>query len=337
MAKRKRLTPANPDFLGEAPETKSMAPLGGMRAPIADVASEASATAALQELSREMQAARQAGRMITALPLSDIHLDHLVRDRVARDDDDMAALVSSLRGRGQQTPIEVVALASGGYGLISGWRRCTALAQLHAQGEGDGTVLAIERHPDDASDAYLAMVEENEIRVGLSYFERARIAQKAAEQGVFETHKQALLSLFRAASRSKRSKIRSFLPLVRELDGALSFPQAIGERLGLQLSAALEGDAALGPRVRAALQTQAPQTAQAELDILTGLTQKAPVPKVAVPKVAKPATAPEYSQCDLRPGLSVRVYKSDGRVELSGPDLTPDLRARLLLWLEKNT
>lgn len=332
MAKRKRLTPANPDFRGAAPETKSMMPLGGMRAPIADVASEASATAALEELSREMQAARQAGHMITVLPLSDIHLDHLVRDRVARDDDDMAALVSSLRDRGQQTPIEVVALAEGGYGLISGWRRCTALAQLHSQGEGDGTVLAIERRPDDASDAYLAMVEENEIRVGLSYFERARIVDKAVGQEVFETHKQALLGLFRAASRSKRSKIRSFLPLVDALDGALAFPQAIGERLGLQLSTALEGDATLGPRMRAVLQTQAPQTAQDELDILTAaLKQTTPAPQEK-----KAVTKSAYSQRDLRPGLSVRVHKSDGRVELSGPDLTPDLRARLLLWLEKN-
>ena len=42
-----------------------------------------------------------------------------------------------------------------------------------------------------------------------------------------------------------------------------------------------------------------------------------------------------YWERDLGPGLSVRVYKSDGRVELDGSALTPDLRARLLHWLEK--
>jgi ParB-like chromosome segregation protein Spo0J len=337
MAKRKRLTPANPAFMApdrleRAPETKSMAPLGSMRAPIADVASEASATAALQELSREMQDARAQGRMITPLPLAQVRLDHLVRDRIARDDDDMAALVSSLRDRGQQTPIEVVALAEGGYGLISGWRRCTALMQLHAEGHGDGTVLAIERRPDDASDAYLAMVEENEIRVGLSYFERARIAAKAVEQGVYETEKQALLSLFGAASRAKRSKIRSFLGVVGALDGVLRFPQAIGERLGLQLSAALERDAGLAARLRKKLETDCPATAEAEQDILAGLLKE----KTGTNKGTKPDVAPAYAERDLRPGLSVRVHKSDGRVELSGPALTPDLRARLLLWLEKS-
>jgi ParB-like chromosome segregation protein Spo0J len=337
MAKRKRLTPANPAFMApdlsqRAPETKSMAPLGGMRAPIADVASEASATAALQELSREMQDARAQGRMITPLPLAQVRLDHLVRDRIARDDDDMAALVSSLRDRGQQTPIEVVALAEGGYGLISGWRRCTALMQLHAEGHGDGTVLAIERRPDDASDAYLAMVEENEIRVGLSYFERARIAAKAVEQGVYETEKQALLRLFGAASRAKRSKIRSFLGVVGALDGVLRFPQAIGERLGLQLSAALERDAGLAARLRKKLEIDSPATAEAEQDILAGLLKE----KTGTNKGTKPDVTPTYAERDLRPGLSVRVHKSDGRVELSGPALTPDLRARLLLWLEKS-
>ena len=111
-----------------------MAPLGGMRAPIADVASEASATAALEELSREMQNAQAAGRMIVSLPLSEIRLDHLVRDRIPQQGEDMDALLASLRARGQQTPIEVVALAQGGYGLISGWRRCTALSLLQSEG-----------------------------------------------------------------------------------------------------------------------------------------------------------------------------------------------------------
>jgi ParB-like chromosome segregation protein Spo0J len=358
MAKRKRLTPANPDFLspdrGAAPETKSMAPLGGMRAPIADVASEASATAALEELSREMQAARAEGRMITALPLSQIRLDHLVRDRVPAEDDDMAALVSSLRDRGQQTPIEVVALAQGGYGLISGWRRCTALVQLHAQGIGDGTVLAIERRAGEASGAYLAMVEENEIRVGLSYFERARIAAKSVEEGVFETEKVALLALFRAASRSKRSKIRSFLPVVQALDGALRYPQAIGERLGLQLGNALEHDVALGPKLCSALERGAPQDAAAEQKLLMRmLVQKKGSDKAEKANTQKGSekttdpgktTDPENSGAatagiarrELRPGLEVAVHKADGRIELSGPALTPDLRVRLLRWLEKS-
>ena len=112
--------------------------------------------------------------------------------------------------------------------------------QLTQEEGGTRQVLALLRHPSEASEAYLAMVEENEIRVGLSYFERARIATKATDQGVYDSDKAALLSLFAAASRAKRSKIRSFLSVVRQLDGVLRFPQALGERLGLQLSKKLE-------------------------------------------------------------------------------------------------
>ena len=100
-----------------------------------------------------------------------------MRDRIAVAPDDLAALTESLRARGQQTPIEVVDLGGGQYGLISGWRRISALrALLDETGEAQfATVLALLRQPADASAAYVAMVEENEIRIGLSYYERARL------------------------------------------------------------------------------------------------------------------------------------------------------------------
>ena len=147
--------------------------------------------------------------MVLSLPLADIQLDYLVRDRTLVDDAEMTALMDSLRARGQQTPVEVADLGGGRYGLISGWRRCQALARL-AQETGEdrfGTVLALLRRPEDASDAYLAMVEENEIRVGLSYFERARIVAKAAENGVIHRNN---------ASRRKGSLMRSLAALEAE-------------------------------------------------------------------------------------------------------------------------
>lgn len=271
--------------------------------------------------------------MITALPLSQIILDHLVRDRVAVQDDDMDALVNSIRDRGQQTPIEVMVLENGTFGLISGWQRCTAIAQLCKDGLYDGTVLAIERQASDASGAYLAMVEENEISVGLSHFERARIAIKTVELGVYETDKKALLGLFRTASRAKRSKIRSFLNVVRDSDGALSSPQSSRERLGLELSSALDGDANLAENLRAALDKAAPQDAATEQKLLPDAL--AARKKEGSNKAKNSPKDTGYLERDLGPGLSVRVYKSDGHVELNGPALTPDLRARLLHWLEK--
>ncbi|MBD3766047.1 MAG: ParB N-terminal domain-containing protein, partial [Rhodobacterales bacterium] len=82
----------------------------------------------------------------------------------AHDPEEMAALRASLAARGQQTPIEVVELAPGRYGLISGARRLAALRAL-AEETGEARfarVQALLRPFSAASDAYLAMVEENE-------------------------------------------------------------------------------------------------------------------------------------------------------------------------------
>lgn len=271
MAKRKRLTPANPSYLDTPPalETKSMFATP-RNAPIADVARDASSTAALNELSESLARARDEGRMVVELPLEQIVMDHLVRDRLVVEESEMHTLMSSLRSRGQQTPVEVMQLSDGRYGLISGWRRCRALALI---GEQDGTaapsVLALLRKPEEASDAYLAMVEENEIRVDLSYFERARIVAKAVEEGVFGSERTALQMLFRSASRAKRSKIGSFLPVVRALDGVLRYPHALSERLGLGLATALSEDADFAAELQTRLGASDLQGPEAETALLT--------------------------------------------------------------------
>ena len=98
MAKRKRLTPANPMFLEPAPETKSAVSVPS-RAPIADVAREASATAAAEELARQRDQDRAEGRMVIAVSLSEIRRDHLTRDRIPTvDEEEMTALVESKPG-----------------------------------------------------------------------------------------------------------------------------------------------------------------------------------------------------------------------------------------------
>jgi len=271
MAKRKRLTPPNPGYLDTPPalETKSMFSTP-RHAPIADVARDASSTAALNELSDSLARAREEGRMVVDLPLEQIVVDHLVRDRLVVDETEMRGLMTSLRSRGQQTPVEVMQLGDGRSGLISGWRRCRALALLAEEERNhDPTVLALLRKPEEASDAYLAMVEENEVRVDLSYFERARIVAKAVEEGVFGSERTALQVLFRSASRAKRSKIGSFLPVVRALDGQLRFPHVLGERLGLGLAQALSDDPGFPDRLQARLAEAEIDSPEAETALLT--------------------------------------------------------------------
>ncbi|MDU8930032.1 ParB N-terminal domain-containing protein [Alisedimentitalea sp. MJ-SS2] len=326
MAKRKRLTPANPVY--DPDMSGGAGPLPASRAPIADIASDSSARAALNEVTDELTRAREEGRMVLSLPLEQIDQGYLVRDRVAVDADEMQALMASIRERGQQAPIEVLALQDGRYGLISGWRRCRALAALHDEtgDPGFGQVLALLRNPAELSDSYLAMVEENELRANLSYFERARIAAKAVDQGVFETEKTALLALFKTASRAKRSKIRSFLPLVHRLDGALRFPQAIGERLGLALSKRMVEDAGFARRLSGALKRANPAQAEDELRLLNQSLKGGLETKLA-------AEPPAWTDTDIRPGLTLRRHQASGRIELHGKGVTADLHDRLAEWL----
>ena len=332
MAKRKRLTPFAETPASPHEEESPMFPTyplgyaghGTRPAPIADMAGAAAATAAMEEMAETLRAARDGGRMVLVLPLSQVEAGHLVRDRIATDPDEMAALVESLRARGQQSPIEVVALGPDRYGLISGWRRLTALRQLLAE-TGDaakfGTVLALLRKPDQASDAYVAMVEENEIRVGLSFYERARIVAKAVELGVFDSDKSALRALFAAASRAKRSKVGSFVTVVRALDGALRFPETLGERLGLQLALALEAEPALGPQLAADFTAQPAADAASEQGRIARALS-----------ASKPSLTAQTETDEALPGLRLRAQK--GRLVLEGPRADAALQARLETWLK---
>ena len=378
MAKRKRLTPAlytdgAPATPGTpaAPEVKSAGPFGegtpspapasptasqpharplagaGLSSPpIAQVAGEAATAAALMEVTEMLESARAEGRMIQRLDLDSIDQDHLVRDRMDSDAEEMAVLVDSLRARGQQTPIEVVAIGDR-FGLISGWRRLTALRRLHAEtGEARfATALAILRRPDSASDAYVAMVEENEIRVGLSYFERARIVDRSVAQGVFDSDSAALRTLFASASRAKRSKIGSFLPVVRRLEPHLRFPVSLNERVGLRLSRALEDPGFAHALPKALARGERPD-AEAERALLTRLldARETPRPGKMDGKTdgkspgKEPVSGPagDARVVSPRPGLTLRLRGQGAarRCELSGPALDDDLLRDLEAWLK---
>ena len=166
------------------------------------------------------------------------------------------------------------------------------------------------------------MVEENEIRVGLGHYERARIAARAVEMGVYPDLSAALRHLFQSASRAKRSKIGSFVTLYQALDSHLRFPAALPERLGLALVQAIEADKALIRRIQSLLASAPPQSPAEEQALLT--------------RALKPAAPPPVSGAEeVLPGLFLHLSgpPRTPRLTLSGPALDAALRARLTDWL----
>lgn len=342
MAKRRRLGGPLQDYLTTS-DTPSAA-----GAPIARVAGDAAANAAFDEVSRELTEARRDGRLVQRLPLDSIEAAWLMRDRAhpgSEDDPDFAALLDSLRRNGQRNPIEVVEMTPGRYGLLSGWRRLTALRRLvdETGEERFATVLAFLRKPGTAEEAYVAMVEENEIRLGLTYYERARIAAKSVEAGVFDRPKTALQSLFASASRAKRSKIGTFLGIYQLLGDEIRFPQALTERLGLALAKLLEADAGAAARLTARLQAARPDSVEAEQQLLAAFIEAESVAAApparsqpsqdAVPAPGAGKTVPDAAQ-EVCPG--VFLAEKGGILRLSGPAVGPDFRMQLEAWLREN-
>lgn len=241
---------------------------GGAAPPIGQVARGAAASLEeeLLKLRKEnlgMEGVREAytqaqkdGRILERVPLEEIDPHAFSRDRrlIDRDTEEWQALRSSLVARGQQTPIEITGRSTltGKYGLVSGFRRWSCLCDLLAETSETrfATVLAQVAPVRDSVDSMLAMIEENEIRADISFYERGRICCLAAEQGVCPSVDAAIEALFPNSSRNRRYKIRNFTLIHQRLTGLLDFPEAIGERLGAKLAQALK-DGREGPLVHA--------------------------------------------------------------------------------------
>lgn len=302
MAKRRRLGPPDPAQIAQlnaaAPPAAGAAP-----PPIARVAADAAARAAgeivearraaaeSEAAAAQWRAAEAEGRVVKLLPLSAIDVEHLTRDRVASDPEEAAELKASIRAHGVRTPIEVLASPEEGgrYGLISGWRRVNALRALWSETGAArfATAPAFVRAPEGAAEAYVAMVEENEVRADLSHYERGRIAAVAAGRGAFPSVDAAVAALFGAGSKAKRSKIRSFALIHEALGDVLAAGPAIGERLGLKIAQMIkEGRAAA---LRDALGADGGRSASEETALLERLARAAPVAS-APPRRRRPAT-----------------------------------------------
>ena len=310
MAKRRKLEAPSADDMSRIEEefrretpARAAAPIAQVAADTAD-AYEAGTTeerAARARDSAEAQKFRDAdaaGLLIFEIPVDAIEPLSMQRDRTVLDQEAMAELEHSINANGLRMPIEVYTLkgsASGRqYGLLSGYRRLIAQQNLYAR-SGDArfkVIKAVLRDPDQMGGAFVAMVEENEIRQDLSHYERGRIAAIAAQQGAFSSTEDAVSQMFAAASKAKRSKIKSFAMIFEELGDMLEFPETMREKDGLRLAAGLRAGAE--PRLRDVLgagQGGDPKSEWALIEkVLSEHQSEAPDPsRGGRPKAAPPA------------------------------------------------
>lgn len=288
MAKRRKLEAPSVDDLNRIEqefrhETRSASPLaqGGATAPIAQIAADVAALsspispqdrarqARLEGDAAKLSKAEAEGLLMADLPLNEIDADVMIRDRTDLDEADLLELRHSIAANGVRLPVEVYELAEQRpdgvrYGLISGYRRIVAVRALLGLTDARKylTIRAIVRPRAEADEAFVAMVEENEVRAELSQFERGRIASISAQQGAFVNVEDAVNRLFATGSKAKRSKVRSFALIFEELGDILSFPEALTEKRGLRLAQTLR--AGFETRLREALAQAVPVDSGAE-------------------------------------------------------------------------
>lgn len=247
---------------------------------------EAAIRAENDALAHEFVRLKKLGLITDMIPIDEVRVSKLVRDRTQRRDPEVEDLKASLRVVGLSNPIRVEKLPEGGYELIEGWRRLTAFRALHAE-TGDQRWARIPASfvpvGETVEGLYRRMVDENLVRKEISWAEMARLARAYVEEGVggCDDLDQAVNHLFASANPQKRSYIRRFAYLLSRLEKHLEHPEAIPRALGLSLAQRLEQEPSIVARIVQALQAAPRRSVDEEVAILQefdrGETKPAPM------------------------------------------------------------
>ncbi|MCV6598727.1 MAG: ParB N-terminal domain-containing protein [Mangrovicoccus sp.] len=207
----------------------------------------------LSEDARAWRDAEAQGMVLQQLDLDEVQTDDLPRDRLdlhgVAGASEMSELKASIRERGQREPIEVYLDDRGRYQLLKGWRRLTALRQLHAETGHPAFATATARvtqeawaDPDSRMERYIDMVEENVVRQDLTFAEMAQVALRAAaDPGIEGDDPDEMVGeLYASLHKMKRSYIRSFVFLLATLGEAVQWPKEISRNQGVAVARAIK-------------------------------------------------------------------------------------------------
>lgn len=277
---------------------------------------EAQIRAENDALAHEHVRLKKLGLVVDLVPLDAIETTKLVRDRIKGTDMELAELKDSIKELGLSNPIRLEAREDGKYELIQGYRRLAAFRELLAD-TGDeerfaAIPAAVSAPGDTIADLYRKMVDENLVRKDISFAEMAMLAiDYAADPLTHETDPdKAVKVLFKSASYSKRSYVRSFISMMKHLSGVLAYPAAVPRSLGLALAARLDEDESLLPAIRADLDGWSNRTEADELRVLRHHLDGADDADVPVQSAPKPAAKPKAAGSKAK--TSFQLQRAEG-------------------------
>jgi ParB family chromosome partitioning protein len=252
---------------------------------------------------------------VRLIPLSEIDAEALPRDRLTLDDRPLRELIDSIAVDGLRMPIEVWELSEPRpphrYGLISGFRRLAAFGRLAADGPGGpggrfAAIPAFQRRPASVGQAMAQMIGENELRVQIGPWERARILSQAVEEGIFATVDEAVARLYPLAGRNKRSRLRLTVPVTEALEGLLKTPERLSQNRMMLLAAGFA--AGYGEVIETALTESSARTLDAQWQVLKWvLAELGHEPDPAAP------TRPGYPRRVVRPREALTIRRERTR------------------------
>ena len=311
--------PADATVVSEAP-----APDQGRRGPMASAISENAAALSERQvaeaairaendrLAHEYVSLKRDGAIVARVPIEEVKLSKLVRDRGDAEDPEFAELTASIRDLGLSNPIQVEDSGQG-YELIQGFRRLKAFKALFEE-TGDARYATIPASLVAKGEAleklYRRMIDEDLVRRDISFAEMGQLAAAYALQMDISVN-DAIATLYASAGRQKRNYIGHFATLMSLVGDKLKFPEAIPRSLGLRLIKALEDTPRLRRQLDVVLASHNPQTAEAELAILNQVLVFKPDGEVVRP-VASSKTTLKLN----RKSGSVKVTGAKGKVEL---------------------
>jgi len=255
---------------------------------------------------------------VRLIPIAEIDAEALPRDRLALDDRPLAELIDSIAVDGLRVPVELWQLSEPRdtpagppqrYGLISGFRRLAAYRRLDADSPGGrfAAIPAFLRQPRSVGHAMAQMIGENETRMQITPWERARIVVQAVEEGIFDTVDAAIAGLFPLADRNKRSRLRLTVPVVEDLDGLLLTPERLTLKRMMMLAAGIA--AGYGEVIETALAESSARTPEAQWQVLKGALSELG----ADPEPERGPARPGYPRRVVRPRQALTIRRERTR------------------------